>query len=226
MSHDDTAPAVPPKRPEPPTTSPEGGPPKREVLSGPTRLLLPLALAVIVIFGMKYAASVLNPIFFALFLTMGVSPALYWLRRRGVPSWLCVVISHGGDGHSCSAVRAGHAVGRVAVGRQVAGLRGQPRQDDGKRAELVLRPQHRHRRAHQQDPQPEQHPQRRQDPALQPGRHLRQLVLADTHLHVHAGGGIRHPGQDRRHPHGAGASPTRSSISSTSPGPSCSPRAG
>jgi AI-2 transport protein TqsA len=66
--------------------------PAASILSGPTRVLLPLALAVIVIFGMKYASSILNPIFFALFLTMGVSPALYWLRRRGVPAWLCMVI--------------------------------------------------------------------------------------------------------------------------------------
>jgi AI-2 transport protein TqsA len=64
----------------------------RAGLSGPTRLLLPLALGMIVIFGMKYASSVLGPIFLAMFLTMGVSPALYWLRRRGVPPWLCVTI--------------------------------------------------------------------------------------------------------------------------------------
>ena len=92
MSHDGAPSALPPERPDHPNISPNIGTPKRESLSGPTRLLLPLALAVIVIFGMKYAASILNPIFFALFLTMGVSPALYWLRRRGVPSWLCVAI--------------------------------------------------------------------------------------------------------------------------------------
>jgi AI-2 transport protein TqsA len=61
-------------------------------LSGPTRLLLPIALGMFVIFGMKYASGVLGPIFLAMFLTMGVSPALYWLRRRGVPAWLCVAI--------------------------------------------------------------------------------------------------------------------------------------
>jgi AI-2 transport protein TqsA len=92
MSHDGAASTLPPEPPDHPNISPDIDRPKRELLSGPTRLLLPLALAVIVIFGMKYAASILNPIFFALFLTMGVSPALYWLRRRGVPSWLCVAI--------------------------------------------------------------------------------------------------------------------------------------
>lgn len=104
MSDDATTPATttPEAGPTGPAPAPPGGAPaapggvpnhsKQELLSGPSRLLLPLALAVIVIFGMKYASSVLNPVFFALFLTMGVSPALYWLRRRGVPAWLSVVI--------------------------------------------------------------------------------------------------------------------------------------
>ena len=65
---------------------------RRELLSGPTRLLLPLALAVIVLYGMKYAGSILNPMLFALFLTMGVSPALFWMRRKGLPPWLSVVV--------------------------------------------------------------------------------------------------------------------------------------
>jgi AI-2 transport protein TqsA len=65
---------------------------RHQLLSGPTRLLLPLALAIIVLYGMKYASSILNPVFLALFLTMGMSPALYWMRRRGVPPWLCVLI--------------------------------------------------------------------------------------------------------------------------------------
>jgi AI-2 transport protein TqsA len=65
---------------------------KQEALSGPTRLLLPLGLAVIVLYGMKYAADIVNPILLGLFLVMGVSPALYWMRRKGVPAWACVVI--------------------------------------------------------------------------------------------------------------------------------------
>lgn len=61
-------------------------------LSGPTRVLLPLALGVAVVYGMKYAATFLNPVLLALFLTMGVSPALYWMRRKGIPAWLGAVI--------------------------------------------------------------------------------------------------------------------------------------
>lgn len=61
-------------------------------MSGPTRLLLPLALTVGIIYGMKYAGDLVNPIFLALFLTMGASPALYWMRKKGLPAWLCVLI--------------------------------------------------------------------------------------------------------------------------------------
>jgi predicted PurR-regulated permease PerM len=61
-------------------------------LGGPTRLLLPLALTAIIVYGMKYAGSILNPIFLALFLTMGASPALSWMRRKGVAPWLSVAI--------------------------------------------------------------------------------------------------------------------------------------
>ncbi len=80
------------EQPKPEEEPKPAGHTAHDVLSGPTRLLLPLALGVVVIFGMKYAASVIDPILFSLFLTMGVSPALYWLRRRGVPPWLCIVI--------------------------------------------------------------------------------------------------------------------------------------
>ena len=65
---------------------------KRELLSGPVRLLLPIALAAGIIFAMKYAAGILNPLLLALFLTMGASPALAWMRRRGMAAWLCIVI--------------------------------------------------------------------------------------------------------------------------------------
>jgi AI-2 transport protein TqsA len=69
-----------------------GVPAKREALSGPVRLLLPLALAAIIIVFMKYASGILNPLLLALFLTMGASPALAWMRRKGMAPWLCVVI--------------------------------------------------------------------------------------------------------------------------------------
>ena len=109
MSQDDAAPVVPSERLSPvdPADAPaeaaraegdaappaEQGPRARgEILSGPVRLLLPLALAAIIIFAMKFSSGILNPLFLALFLTMGASPALAWMRRKGMAPWLCIVI--------------------------------------------------------------------------------------------------------------------------------------
>ena len=58
----------------------------------PGQLLLTLACLVIVVFGMRYAAGVLNPILVALFVVMGLSPVLDWMRRKKVPSWLTITI--------------------------------------------------------------------------------------------------------------------------------------
>ena len=76
---------------EPSSAGQEGGT-KREALSGPVRLLLPIALAAGIIYAMKFSSGILNPILLALFLTMGASPALAWMRRRGMAPWLCIVI--------------------------------------------------------------------------------------------------------------------------------------
>jgi AI-2 transport protein TqsA len=51
-----------------------------------------LACLVIVIFGMRYAASVLNLVLVGLFIVMGLSPVVDWLRRRNVPAWLTITI--------------------------------------------------------------------------------------------------------------------------------------
>ena len=58
----------------------------------PGQLLLTLACLVIVVFGLRYAARVLNPILVALFVVMGLSPVLDWMRRRKVPSWLAITM--------------------------------------------------------------------------------------------------------------------------------------
>jgi AI-2 transport protein TqsA len=47
---------------------------------------------VVVIFGLRYAAGVLSPILVALFVVMGLSPVLDWLRRKKVPAWLTITI--------------------------------------------------------------------------------------------------------------------------------------
>jgi AI-2 transport protein TqsA len=45
-----------------------------------------------VILGLRYSASMLNPILVALFIVMGISPVLDWMRRKKVPSWLAITI--------------------------------------------------------------------------------------------------------------------------------------
>jgi AI-2 transport protein TqsA len=62
------------------------------LLRGPLRFLLGLACTVIVVYGMRYASDVLSPILLALFIVMGISPAIRWLRRKGVPGWATLVI--------------------------------------------------------------------------------------------------------------------------------------
>jgi AI-2 transport protein TqsA len=65
----------------------------RALQDNPTALLITLACVVVVVLGMRYAAVVLNPILVALFVVMGLSPALDWLRRRGIPAWLTITIA-------------------------------------------------------------------------------------------------------------------------------------
>jgi AI-2 transport protein TqsA len=66
--------------------------PRHTMLSGPVKLLLSLTCVVIIIAGMRYAAGVLDPILLALFIVMGMSPMIRWLRSKGVPSWATLVI--------------------------------------------------------------------------------------------------------------------------------------
>lgn len=56
------------------------------------KLFIALASVTIILYGMKYAEGVLGPILLALFMTMGASPVLNWLRRKGVPPWLAVTV--------------------------------------------------------------------------------------------------------------------------------------
>jgi AI-2 transport protein TqsA len=60
--------------------------------SRPTGLLLGLAAATIVLYGMRDARSVLAPILLAMFVVMGLSPVLQWLKRRGMPSWAAILV--------------------------------------------------------------------------------------------------------------------------------------
>jgi len=57
------------------------------------RLLLTLAAAAVVLVFMRFAASVINPLFLALVITMAVSPLLHVLVRKGLPLWLAWLIT-------------------------------------------------------------------------------------------------------------------------------------
>ncbi len=41
---------------------------------------------------MRYSRSILAPILLAMFVVMGLSPVLQWLKRRGMPSWAAIVV--------------------------------------------------------------------------------------------------------------------------------------
>jgi AI-2 transport protein TqsA len=56
------------------------------------RVMLLLAALVVVFVGMRLAASVLNPILFAVVLALLFSPIYAWLRRRRIPTPLALVI--------------------------------------------------------------------------------------------------------------------------------------
>ncbi len=62
------------------------------IMGRPTGLLLALACATIVLYGMRYARSILAPVLLATFVVMGLSPVLHWLKRRGMPPWAAIVI--------------------------------------------------------------------------------------------------------------------------------------
>src|SRR5918994_3610067 len=56
------------------------------------RVMLGLAATVVVFVGMRLAAPILNPILFALVLSLLFSPIYAWLRRRRIPTPLALVI--------------------------------------------------------------------------------------------------------------------------------------
>jgi AI-2 transport protein TqsA len=64
----------------------------RNLIGSPTGLLLALAGVAIVIYGMRNAADILNPVLLAMFLVMGVSPFIHWLRRKGLPPWATLTV--------------------------------------------------------------------------------------------------------------------------------------
>jgi AI-2 transport protein TqsA len=56
------------------------------------RVMLVLSTTVVVLVGMRLGAPILNPIFFAIVLTLTFYPVYSWLRRRGLPTPLALVV--------------------------------------------------------------------------------------------------------------------------------------
>jgi AI-2 transport protein TqsA len=56
------------------------------------RVMLFLAATVVVLVGMRLGAPILNPIFFAVVLALLFSPVYSWLKRRGLPTPLALVL--------------------------------------------------------------------------------------------------------------------------------------
>src|SRR3712207_5008748 len=56
------------------------------------RVMLVLAATVVVVVGIRLGAPILNPIFFAVVLTLLFSPIYSWLKRRGLPAPLALLI--------------------------------------------------------------------------------------------------------------------------------------
>ena len=56
------------------------------------RVMLVLAATVVVLVGVRLSAPVLNPILFAVVLSLLVSPVYAWLLRRGLPTGLALVL--------------------------------------------------------------------------------------------------------------------------------------
>src|SRR5688500_5839302 len=56
------------------------------------RLLLVLAAAVVVLVGVRLCAPILNPILFAVVFALLFSPVYAWMRRRGLPTPLALLI--------------------------------------------------------------------------------------------------------------------------------------
>ncbi|MGB7116078.1 MAG: AI-2E family transporter [Anaerolineales bacterium] len=51
------------------------------------------ASLIIVVFGMKYASSILSPIILAFIIAVSTIPLVKWLIRKGVPDWLALLIT-------------------------------------------------------------------------------------------------------------------------------------
>ncbi len=57
-----------------------------------SRTLLTIASFVIVVAGLKAAAEIVVPFLFAVFLSIVCSAPMFWLKRRGLPTWFSILL--------------------------------------------------------------------------------------------------------------------------------------
>lgn len=66
--------------------------PSASGLSGPTRFLITAAAFVVVVAGMRAAVEIIIPFLLAVFLAIIFTPALFWLKNRGVSTAFAILI--------------------------------------------------------------------------------------------------------------------------------------
>ncbi len=57
-----------------------------------SHILVTIAAFVVVIAGMSAAKSILVPFLLAIFIAINLAPPMFWLQRKGIPSWLALLI--------------------------------------------------------------------------------------------------------------------------------------
>jgi predicted PurR-regulated permease PerM len=66
--------------------------PTQTGLSGPTRFLVTAAAFVVVVAGMKAAVDIIVPFLMAIFLAIISTPALFWLKKKGLSALLAILV--------------------------------------------------------------------------------------------------------------------------------------
>jgi len=56
-----------------------------------SQILITIAAFVIVVAGMRAATDILVPFLLAIFISVISAPPLFWLQRKGLPTWLALI---------------------------------------------------------------------------------------------------------------------------------------
>ena len=89
---------------------------KKKETSTPGRVLLPAACFVVVVWGLWASQEIVVPFLLSIFVAVLSAPPLFWLKRKGLPSWAALVVV------LLSVVIAGILLGTV-IGSSASGFR-------------------------------------------------------------------------------------------------------